>query len=423
MREAVAKQGAAAIALLVAPSIKLSDGGSDACGGGAARYRSGVPLIRGNQRLRRGVSRGWMACGVFAIGCLLAGTAHAQPKDTESFAAMVERLSEPGGDFGGDNLISNEQSYLHVMPALARAKVTGGAYVGVGPDQNFSYIAQVRPEIAYLIDIRRDNLLLLLLFRALFAEAPTRVSYLSLLTGRPAPEHPEAWADATIEKIVAYIDGTTARPDAAQQKIRARLETVMKNFGVPLSVGDLDTIAKSRAEFVRDGLSLRFQVRGQGVRTYYPTLRTLLLENDRAGHQLSFLASEAAFQFVRDLQARGRIVPVVGDVSGSRAMRAIAGDMKARGLRLSAFYISNVEFYLFRPGTFGAYVGNLKQFPHDERTMIIRSVFPSGGNRALAPPEPGFYSTSLTQPFATMLADHAAGKYGTYRELVLASVK
>nr|NIP59803.1 hypothetical protein [Gemmatimonadota bacterium]NIR80234.1 hypothetical protein [Gemmatimonadota bacterium]NIT86509.1 hypothetical protein [Gemmatimonadota bacterium]NIU30368.1 hypothetical protein [Gemmatimonadota bacterium]NIU35250.1 hypothetical protein [Gemmatimonadota bacterium] len=53
-----------------------------------------------------------------------------------SFAALVERLSEPGGYFDTDNLISNETSYLHVIGALERLGVTGGAYIGVGPDQN-----------------------------------------------------------------------------------------------------------------------------------------------------------------------------------------------------------------------------------------------------------------------------------------------
>src|SRR5579862_258058 len=84
-----------------------------------------------------------------------------------SFAAEIERLSERGGTFDTDNLISNERAYLDVIPALAARGVTGGAYVGVGPDQNFSYIARIRPSVAFIIDVRRDNLLLQLLFKAL----------------------------------------------------------------------------------------------------------------------------------------------------------------------------------------------------------------------------------------------------------------
>ena len=95
-----------------------------------------------------------------------------------AFAKLVQRLSEPGGYFDSDNLISNETSYLHVLDGMRRLKVQGGAYIGVGPDQNFSYIAAVRPNIAFMIDIRRDNLLEHLLFKSLFAMSRNRVEYL-----------------------------------------------------------------------------------------------------------------------------------------------------------------------------------------------------------------------------------------------------
>ena len=78
----------------------------------------------------------------------------------QSFAALSEQLSEPNGEFDTDNLISNESSYLHVMPTLEQAGVSGGVYIGVGPDQNFSYIARIRPSAAFIIDIRRDNMLM-----------------------------------------------------------------------------------------------------------------------------------------------------------------------------------------------------------------------------------------------------------------------
>ena len=77
--------------------------------------------------------------GVAMVGLLLAVAArvgHVQAPAT--FAARVAQLSEPGGYFDTDNLISNERSYLHVVPALRAAGLAGGAYIGVGPDQNFS---------------------------------------------------------------------------------------------------------------------------------------------------------------------------------------------------------------------------------------------------------------------------------------------
>src|SRR5690349_13815408 len=110
-----------------------------------------------------------------------------------AFAALSARISEPGGYFDSDNLISNESSYLHVLGAMRRLGVSGGAYVGVGPDQNFSYMAQVRPRIAFIIDIRRDNLLQHLLFKSLFEMARNRAEYLALLTGRAVPNDVTKW--------------------------------------------------------------------------------------------------------------------------------------------------------------------------------------------------------------------------------------
>src|SRR5215813_7105483 len=111
----------------------------------------------------------------------------------EEFARIVEKFSEPNGYFDSDNLISNEASYLHVMGKLRQMKVGGGAYIGVGPDQNFSYIAQIRPSIVFITDIRRDNLLQHLFFKSLFALSGSRLEYLCLLFGKPLPPDPKPW--------------------------------------------------------------------------------------------------------------------------------------------------------------------------------------------------------------------------------------
>src|SRR5688572_28446263 len=98
-----------------------------------------------------------------------------------AWAQLVLSLSEPGGIFDTDNLISNERSYLHVFSPLRR--MCGGAYIGVGPDQSFSYLAAARPAVASSIDIRRDNLLHHLLLRSMFALSSNRAEYLARLHG------------------------------------------------------------------------------------------------------------------------------------------------------------------------------------------------------------------------------------------------
>jgi hypothetical protein len=300
------------------------------------------------------------------------------------FADAIERLSEPGGYFDTDNLISNEASYLEVLPALEAKGVAGGAYLGVGPDQNFSYIARVRPTVAYIIDIRRDNLLLHLLFKAIFAAAGTRAEYLGLLTGR-AP--PSGMTNAPIDELVKRIDQATPRPESVDA-LRARLDRIVAGFGVPLSRAEQATIDRFHRAFVAEGLDLVFESHGRPRRSPaygspYPTFRELLLAADKRGRQANYLAAEEDFQFVKTLHANDAIIPVVGDVAGPTALKAIGAALAERRERVSAFYISNVEFYLYRDGRFGRFIENLSHLPHDNRSVMIRSVFGGGSSLSL----------------------------------------
>jgi hypothetical protein len=352
----------------------------------------------------------------FAAGiALLCSVTAAQ----ESFSSRVAALSEPGSYFNTDNLISNERSFLHVVPALralSRQASTGGAYLGVGPDQNFSYIAHLRPSIAILVDIRRDNLLLHLLFKAVFAGARTRVDYLALLTGRPIPTADTKWAQASVDAIVSYIE--KAPPLSAQQVavLRGRLTRTIDGFGVPISAAERTTIDRFHRRFIADGLALRFNTTGRAPQFDYPDYRDLLLERDLKGVRQSFLASEESFQFVKSLQARDLVIPIVGDLAGPKALAAVARFLTASGRKVSAFYTSNVEFYLFREGSFATFVENLRRLPHQPGSLIVRSVFPSG--RSAVAPRPGYNSVSLTQSIQTMLDGYSKGLIRQYRDLV-----
>lgn len=323
------------------------------------------------------------ATGGFVVG----GGQSATGPVPATFAERIASFSEPGGYFDTDNLISNERTYLHVLPELDRAGVRGGAYVGVGPDQNFSYIAAIQPDVAVIIDIRRDNLLLHLLFKALFQMADTRVEYLALLTGRPAPRPLDTWREQTVDAIADYIDA--ADPQAvAVDMLRARVTSVVQSFGVPLSPADLATIARFHQRFIDDGLGLQFNTTGRAPQWHYPTFGDLIRADDGAGRQRNYLASEDAFQFLKRLHARDGIIPIVGDLSGPSAMRAVAGFLRAEGRPLSAFYSSNVEFYLSRAGQSDAFAANLAAFPRADHAVIIRSRFGGGASVSEVVPIP-----------------------------------
>ena len=195
------------------------------------------------------------------------GIPQLEPANPVSFAAEIERLSEPEGLFDTDNLSSNERSYLDVVPELVSRGVKGGAYVGVGPDQNFSYIARVRPAVAYIIDVRRDNLLLHLLFKAFFSLSRDRAEYVSQLTGRVPPSPSAQWTHATLEDLVSYIDSTPPRAD--QPTLDPGLEEAIRSSGVPLSPADFETIGRFRElppdiRDARDGLDRVLQRRHGG---------------------------------------------------------------------------------------------------------------------------------------------------------------
>ena len=338
--------------------------------------------------------------------------ARAQTPAPETFASRIASLSEPGGYFDTDNLISNERSYLHVMPDLAAARLRGGAYIGVGPDQNFSYIAQIRPSVAFIIDIRRDNLLLHLLFKALFTLARTRVDYLALLVARPAPGLVAGWDAKPLEAIVAYVDAARPLAPADVTAMRARVTATIKTFGVPLSAADLDTIDRFHRQFIAGGLSLQFHTAGRAPQRLYPTYRDLLLETDRAGQRRSYLASEDDYQFLKSLEARDLVIPVVGDLSGPSALVAIGRWLGAHHETLSAFYTSNVEFYLFRDGTFARFAANLAKIPHAIGALLIRSFFDGS-----VPTLPGYGSASVTQPVQDLLDGVARGQVQSYWDL------
>jgi hypothetical protein len=321
----------------------------------------------------------------------------AQTRPASSFAQTIARLSERGGYFDTDNLISNESSYLQVLPELSRRSRPGGVYIGVGPDQNFTYISATRPSIAFIVDIRRDNELLHLLFKALFRQSRTRVEYLSLLCGRIVPADVEAWRSASVDRIAKYVDEAGRAEGAA---LRARMDRAMRETGVPLTVDDMKTIAGFHQRFIDAGLGLRFESAGRPPQWNYPSYRDLLVDTDAGGRQSNYLASEDAFQFVKGLEARDLVIPVVGDLAGPSALGAIGKLLGERGERLATFYASNVEFYLYREGTLPRFIANLRQIPRRDNAVIIRSTF----GRVVAGARPTDDSVSRLQPLAELLS-------------------
>src|SRR5215475_10038890 len=105
----------------------------------------------------------------------------------DAYWKMIESWSEPTGVFPSENFTSNENGFQMILPSLLEATKTNSVYLGVGPEQNFTYIAALHPKIAFIVDIRRQNMLEHLLYKAAFEMADNRADFLSILFARKRP--------------------------------------------------------------------------------------------------------------------------------------------------------------------------------------------------------------------------------------------
>ena len=333
------------------------------------------------------------------------------------FAQLSQRLSERAGYFGSDNLVSNELSYQHVLGKLAEMELRGGVYLGVGPDQNYTYIAQIQPRLAIMVDVRRDAMLQHLLFKALFMMSRSRVEYLSLLFGRPLPKESRQWQDRPIRDLVDYFDRTPLDPKVAEktlQEVRKRLT----GLGLALSPRDFETIQEIYGAFSNDCLEVRYTIRDRPTGRFFPAYRDILLEKDLAGQHRNYLATEATYRVLKEMHDQHRIIPITGDLSGQQALRAVGDYLREIGEKVTAFYVSNVEFYLWRQDAMTRWVENLKALPIDERSVIIRSYFNYAYYTSVHPQTiDNHFSVQILQTIASLIADYEQGGYGSYYEL------
>lgn len=325
----------------------------------------------------------------------------------EAFGRLVTALSEPAGDFPSDNFVSNETTVLDAAPALAEVPA-GRAYIGVGPEQNLTYLALVRPEMTYVLDIRRGNLLEHLVLRAALEPAETPAEFLAALTSRPSPP-----PSSSLPEVLGALGSRRGEP-ARRDALVTGTEGLAARLGLALSVEDRQSIRDIARAFFEHGTSLRYSM--QGANRRYPTLAELLAARGPDGASGTFVADPEAYRFVRALVRANRVVPVVGDFAGPHALRAIGVDMAARGLLLGAFYTSNVEEYLFAGGTFEAFAANVATLPADDRSLFVRVWF----DRSRAHPlqRDGERMTTVVMPVSRMRTRPAGRPYRSYWQVI-----
>jgi hypothetical protein len=364
----------------------------------------------------------YCACVVVLLAACVSSTATVETErlSSEEFSGLIRDLSEEGGYFMSDNFTSSEDSYLTIADKLQELAVPGGAYIGVGPEQNFTYIARTRPRIAFIVDIRRQAMIQHLMYKAIFKLAPTRALFLSRLLSRPIPEAKAPGADAPLDEILAFFDNIPADNRTYAENLAEIRKTIQKDFQFPLSIEDQESLEYVYRSFRNWGFQIGYGGGERGGRRFgrFPNLRQLLGMRDLKGKQGSFLASTKDYDFVLGMHNRNLIIPVVGDFSGKKALAAVGEYLRKRKIAVSVFYVSNVEIVLLDWGSyeqFSDFVKNVKKLPTDDRSLLLRSTFAYYGPPAQLP---GYQLCNFLQKVPVFLREFDQGRYRSYSGLI-----
>lgn len=355
-----------------------------------------------------------------------------QRLEDRAFWALITEFSEPGGTFRSENLVSNETVFQQVIPALQERIVPVSAYVGVGPDQNFTYIAALKPKIAFIVDIRRQNMILHLMYKAIVEMSPTRAEFLSRLFSRPIPARRSA-SDSP-DALLAAFEAENPDPVAFERNRAEIYAHLQRRHGFPLSRQDLGGIDYVFRAFYSAGPELRYSFGSGSGWQPFPTYRDLMVADDGKGVQRSYLANEELYGTLRDMHERNLIVPLVGDFAGPKALRSVARYLDLHHATVSVFYTSNVEQYLF-PGrgihaadAWQRFYDNVGVLPITGSSTFIRAFFNNQG-RAMRIPSPdpqmgvnpfvpGPRSQTLLNPIAMLLSAYAEGHISSYYDVI-----
>ncbi|MEO8620185.1 MAG: hypothetical protein ABI625_03895 [bacterium] len=337
---------------------------------------------------------------------------------------MITEMSEPDGFFRSDNLVGNEGSLQWVIPKLQRELGTGGVYLGVAPDQNFTYMLALKPSITFIVDIRRGAMLQHLLFKALFELSPTRADFLSLLFSRPRPSGLDG--NSTVTALLASYAPVAGDSALYLRNFAAIKRHLQETHAFTLGPKDIEGIAYVYSAFFTAGPELTYNF-GQGSGNFggrgfggrgMPTFGSLLLETDSAGVNHAYLSSEEGYRWLRDYQSRNLLVPVIGDFAGPKALRAVGEWIRAHDAKINAMYVSNVEQYLFMDTeAWKRYYANVATLPITDNALFIRSL--SGGAYRQTPPQsPNSRSVQLVSSVTELLKALSDGKLTSYQDVI-----
>ena len=318
------------------------------------------------------------ALGRLSAAAQAADTLPAKLTDQE-FWRLSEDLSEPNGSFRSDNLVSNEIWLQWVIPDLLTRSRQNSVYLGVGPEQNFTYIAALKPKMVFITDIRRGNLHMHLMYKALFEMTSNRADFVAMLFNKKRPAGLTEKSTAN-DIILAYWNIPTSSEAEYKANLKAIQDHLTRTHALPLSKDDLDGIEYVYWSFYWFGPAINYSSstnagNGRAMVSY----GDLMIATDGSNVNRSYLSSEETFKVLKDLHQKNLFVPVVGNFGGPKALRSVGKYVRDHGATVSAMYLSNVEQYLQQDGIWGLFCANVASMPLDDRSTFIRSFQGGGG--------------------------------------------
>jgi hypothetical protein len=329
------------------------------------------------------------------------------------FWKLQADISEPGGYFQiRDNFTSNEMEVGALFTALRERNVAGDVYMGVGPEQNFTYIASIRPRMAFIVDIRRQAVVQHLMFKAFFELAKDRADFISLVFAKPRP--PGLDTSTSIQAMWAAYRNVATDSALAAKTYERVARHLLETHGFTFTQDERQTLKYVFDAFVGYGPSIATRGLSMGRGGDFAQLTGF--STDSKGQPRSFLSSEENYRTIKSLHERNLIVPVSGDFGGPKAVRAIGAYLAQHHGTLRAFYVSNVEQYLFQDGKASAFYENVATIPVDSASVFIRPYSMRRGFGGYSGP------TQSLCPIGPFIAAARAGRVG-YNEAALACVR
>jgi len=304
----------------------------------------------------------------------------------DAFWKLIEDASEPNGEFPSENFVSNEAGFQMVLPALLEVTKSSpnGVYIGVGPEQNFTYAAALRSKMAFVIDIRRQNMLVHLIYKALFEMSDNRADFIARLFSRRRPEGISK--NSSVAELFNAFAPIPYDTDSYQKNLEGITNLLLTKHKFGLTRQDQTNIEHVFLAFREYGPGINYN---SGTVTRVgapapPNYADVMTATDTQGIQQSYLANEENYRFIRDMEGRNMMIPLTGDFGGTKAFRAVGQYLKDHGATVSAFYTSNVEEYLFQSsggpvgdrnpsGTAPNFYANVAMLPLDAASTFIRS--------------------------------------------------